>query len=72
MAQRLVRAQQKTSKSGLPFWVPDGDEWPSRLNSVLTVVYLIFSEGYAATKGDRQIRVNLCEEAIFLARTLGV
>ena len=67
MAQRLVRAKHKIAKSGVPFKVPDGEAWPTRLHSVLTVIYLIFNEGYAATAGDRHIRVDLCEEAIYLA-----
>ncbi|PLS20764.1 RNA polymerase sigma factor [Amylibacter cionae] len=70
MAQRLVRARHKIVKSGVPFRVPDADDWDERLNSVLSVIYLIFNEGYAATRGDRQIRVDLCEEAIFLARLM--
>ena len=70
MAQRLVRARHKIAKSGVPFRVPEGADWADRLNSVLSVIYLIFNEGYAATQGDRQIRVDLCEEAIFLARLI--
>ncbi|GGA10318.1 RNA polymerase sigma factor [Neptunicoccus cionae] len=70
MAQRLVRARHKIAKSGVPFRIPEGDQWAERLNSVLSVIYLIFNEGYAATKGDRQIRVDLCEEAIFLAQLI--
>lgn len=70
MAQRLVRARHKIAKSGVPFRVPEDEEWAERLNSVLSVIYLIFNEGYAATQGERQIRVDLCEEAIFLARLI--
>lgn len=56
MTQRLVRAQKKIKASGIPFEVPVSEVWPERLNSVLTVIYLIFNEGYAATKGEYQIR----------------
>ena len=70
MAQRLVRARQKIKVSGIPFSVPGADAWPERLNSVLTVIYLIFNEGYSATRGDQQIRKDLCEEALYLAKTV--
>ena len=70
MAQRLVRAKQKIKRAGIPYAVPDAEAWPERLNTVLGVVYLIFNEGYAATTGDAQIRADLCEEAIHLARVL--
>ncbi len=68
MAQRLVRAKRKIRDAGIPYKVPDTNEMPERLNSVLTVVYLIFSEGYAATRGEPLIRNDLCAEAIRLAR----
>jgi RNA polymerase sigma-70 factor (ECF subfamily) len=67
MGQRLSRAKTKIAQAGIPFAVPGPEDWPARLNSVLTVIYLIFNEGYAATGGDAQIRASLCEEAIFLA-----
>ena len=70
MAQRLVRARHKIKVSGIPFSVPDADAWPERLNSVLTVIYLIFNEGYSATRGDQQIRKDLCEEALYLAKVV--
>ena len=68
MAQRLVRAWHKIKASGIPFIVPDAEAGPERLNSVLTVIYLIFNEVYAATRGDQQIRRDLCEEALYLVR----
>ena len=70
MAQRLVRAKQKIKRAGIPYAVPDADAWPERLKTVLGVVYLIFNEGYAATAGDTQVRADICEEAIHLARVL--
>jgi RNA polymerase sigma-70 factor, ECF subfamily len=70
MAQRLVRAKSKIRSAGIPFSVPDVDEMPERLEAVLTVLYLIFNEGYAATRGDSLLRTDLCAEAIRLGRLL--
>ena len=70
MGQRLARARSKISKAGIPFEIPDGDALEERINSVLSVIYLIFNEGYAASSGDAPIRIDLCEEAIFLARLM--
>ncbi|MEK6282937.1 MAG: RNA polymerase sigma factor [Acidobacteriota bacterium] len=68
MAQRLVRAKRKIRDAGIPYKVPDTNEMPERLDAVLTVIYLVFSEGYAATRGDHLTRNDLCVEAIRLAR----
>lgn len=70
MGQRLTRAKTKISKAGIPYKVPEPEDWDDRLQSVLTVIYLIFNEGYSASSGDAQIRQDLCEEAIFLTRQL--
>ncbi len=70
MGQRLSRAKSKITVAGIPYRVPDGDELPERLHAVLAVIYLIFNEGYAASSGDAQVRVTLCDEAIWLARML--
>ena len=68
MAQRLVRAKRKIRDAGIPYAVPDTKDMPARLEAVLTVIYLVFSEGYAATRGDALVRTDLCAEAIRLVR----
>src|SRR5262249_52308422 len=68
MAQRLVRAKGKIRDAGIPYSVPDTQDMPARLDAVLTVIYLIFSEGYAPTRGARLVRTDLCAEAIRLGR----
>ncbi|GAB3529804.1 RNA polymerase sigma factor [Arthrobacter monumenti] len=68
--QRIVRAKKTLSAARVPFEVPDPNEWSARLGAVLGVVYLIFTEGYAATAGDRWIRTELANEALRLGRVV--
>lgn len=68
IAQRIVRA--KKTLQGVPFEVPDRSDYPTRLSSVLSVIYLVFNEGYSASSGQELIRDELCSEALRLGRTL--
>lgn len=68
--QRVVRAKKTLAAAGVPFEVPSPDEFDSRLGSVLSVAYLIFNEGYAATSGKSWMRTDLAYEAIRLTRIL--
>jgi RNA polymerase sigma factor (sigma-70 family) len=70
IAQRIVRSKRTLSEKHVPFEVPRGPDLAARLSSVLTVIYLIFNEGYAATAGDNWMRPALCEEALRLGRIL--
>jgi RNA polymerase sigma-70 factor (ECF subfamily) len=68
--QRIVRAKRTLAEARIPFEVPRGEDLAARLSSVLSVIYLIFNEGYAATAGDDWMRPQLCEEALRLGRVL--
>jgi RNA polymerase sigma-70 factor (ECF subfamily) len=68
MAQRLVRAKRKIREARIPYTVPDTTDMPVRLDAVLMVIYLIFNEGYAATRREPLVRTDLCAEAIRLGR----
>ncbi len=70
MAQRLVRGKRKIKQAAIPFVVPDKSIFSERLDAVLSVLYLIFNEGYSATSGEKHVRGELCNEAIRLARIL--
>jgi RNA polymerase sigma-70 factor (ECF subfamily) len=70
MAQRIVRGKSKIRDAGIPYQVPDVTELPARLDSVLSVIYLVFNEGYSASSGDSLTRADLSAEAIRLCRLL--
>ena len=70
VAQRIVRAKRALAEARIPFEVPHGADRGERLSSVLSVLYLIFNEGYTATKGDDWVRPQISEEALRLGRIL--
>ena len=70
MAQRLLRAKQKIRLAGIPYEMPEREDLEPRLTGVLTVVYLVFTEGYVATSGEELMRTDLAQEAIRLGRLL--
>ena len=68
MAKRLVRAKAKIREAPIPFRVPGRAELPARLGAVLRVIYVLFTEGHMASRGDALVRGDLCDTAILLAR----
>ncbi|HLW46345.1 MAG TPA: RNA polymerase sigma factor [bacterium] len=70
VAQRIVRAKRKIRDARIPYRVPSKDDLPARLDSVLRIVYLVFTEGYAASAGPSLVRADLSAEAIRLGRLL--
>jgi RNA polymerase sigma-70 factor, ECF subfamily len=70
LGQRIVRAKKTLSEAHVPFETPRGEELRRRVESVLSVVYLIFNEGYTATSGGEWMRAALCDDALRLGRIL--
>jgi RNA polymerase sigma factor (sigma-70 family) len=70
IAQRIVRAKRTLTEAHVPFEVPRGEDLSARLPSVLGVIYLVFNEGYTATRGEDWVRTELCEDALRLGRIL--
>jgi RNA polymerase sigma-70 factor (ECF subfamily) len=70
LAKRLTRAKQKIVAAGIPYRTPEPEEWPSRLNQVLRVIYLVFNEAYLTTTGDAVARRELAHDAAWLTAIL--
>jgi RNA polymerase sigma-70 factor, ECF subfamily len=70
MERRLTRARRKVTDAAIPFRVPPDELLPERLAGVLRVIYLVYTEGHTATRGEVPVRGDLCEEAVRLARLL--
>ncbi|QDT00782.1 RNA polymerase sigma factor [Adhaeretor mobilis] len=70
MAQRIVRGKAKIRSAGIPYVIPSRDELPDRIDAVLSVIYLVYNEGYSASMGSQLLRVELSSEAIRLGRLL--
>ncbi|OUZ11008.1 RNA polymerase subunit sigma-24 [Aeromicrobium sp. PE09-221] len=68
--QRVVRAKRSLAAARVPFEIPDPGEWPERLSAVTSVVYLMFTEGYAASSGEKWVRRDIAGEALRLGRIL--
>jgi predicted RNA polymerase sigma factor len=70
VGQRIFRAKKTLAEARVPFELPRGEELRGRVASVLSVIYLIFNEGYAATSGEEWMREELCHDALRLGRVL--
>jgi RNA polymerase sigma factor (sigma-70 family) len=70
VAARITRAKKTLAAADVPFEVPDRSEYPLRLSAVLSIIYLVYNEGYSASFGQRWIRDELCSEALRLGRVL--
>jgi len=70
LAKRLTRAKQKIVAAGIPYRSPEPEEWPSRVEQVLRVIYLVFNEAYLTTAGDAVARLELAHDACWLAALL--
>jgi RNA polymerase sigma-70 factor (ECF subfamily) len=70
MAQRITRAKNKIKQAQIPFDIPEDQMRAERVHAVLKVIYLIYNEGYSASQGENQLRIDLCDEALFLARMM--
>ncbi|MCB1171588.1 MAG: hypothetical protein KDK25_14675 [Leptospiraceae bacterium] len=70
LAQRIVRAKRKIKSAGIPFAIPDLEQWPERIHTVLFVIYLIFNAGYTARSGEALLKTDLCDEAVYLSGML--
>jgi RNA polymerase sigma-70 factor (ECF subfamily) len=70
IAQRIARAKQKIARAGIPYEIPDRASLAARLDAVLSVLYLVFNEGYLATSDEKLVRCDLVEDALRLARGL--
>lgn len=68
--QRLTRAKRKISTANIPYHIPRAADLPERIDAVLTVLYLIFNEGYCSSDTDHPIRLDLCDQAIHLTRSI--
>ena len=68
--QRVVRAKRSLAAARVPFEIPETGEWPERLGAVISVVFLMFTEGYAASTGDDWVRRDIADEALRLGRVL--
>ncbi|MDG1449659.1 MAG: RNA polymerase sigma factor [Ascidiaceihabitans sp.] len=70
MQKRITRAKQQIARGGIPYEVPQDADLPERISTVLSVLYLIFNEGYSANSGTTVLRSDLSGEAIRLTRII--